>query len=176
MDSKLYTVKVQSNREKSLSERLKSEMNRYQVKGDIFVPVERVFFAKNGKKSFKEKIIYPGYIFVETEALSSLEYVLKSVPGNSGILRSKSGDPSLMKDQEIKWIKIKSDKDVEDEVVDLYHYVVGEEVQIIGGPFDKFVGKIEEIDNSRNKVKLNVLIFGRSTPVDLQLEQIQKVV
>ena len=173
METKIYTVKVQSQREKSISERLKTEMERGQVEGNIFVPTERVYFARNGKKAYREKTMYPGYVFVETTNLSLLQDVLKLVPGNTGILKTRSGDVSFMKKEEINKIKFDSTK-IEEEV-DLYNFIIGETVQIIGGPFDKFRGTIEEINKEKGKVKLTVLIFGRATMVDLQLDQIEKI-
>ena len=174
METKFYTVKVMTQREKSISERLKNEMGRSQLTADIFVPTERVYFAKNGKKAYKEKVLWPGYIFVETANVSLLQVVLKSIPGNGGVLKDKAGQPSLISKVEIDKIKANVGK-VEEEFVDLLHYVSGEEVKIIGGPFDGFKGVIEEL-KEKNKVKLNVLIFGRSTPVDLSLDQIEKII
>jgi transcription termination/antitermination protein NusG len=173
METKCYTVKVMSNREKSLSERIKLEMRRNQIEGEIFIPMERVYFAKNGKKAHREKIMYPGYLFIETANLATLQDILKSVPGATGVLKSKTGEPTILKANELEQIKRESNKVVE--TVDLLNYVVGETVEIIGGPFDKFRGTIDEINKEKNKVKLNVLIFGRPTPVDLSMEQIQKV-
>jgi transcriptional antiterminator NusG len=174
METKFYTVKVMTQREKSISERLKNEMGRSQLSADIFVPTERVYFAKNGKKAYKEKVLWPGYIFVETTNLPLLQVVLKSIPGNGGILKDKAGNPSLISKNEIDKIKSNVDKE-EEELVDLLHYVAGEEVKIVGGPFDGFKGIIEEL-RDKNKVKLNVLIFGRSTPVDLSLNDIEKII
>ena len=163
-----------SNIERSLSERIKTEMVRNQVQGDIFLPTERIYFAKNGKRVHREKIMYPGYIFIETDNLSVLQDILKSVPGASGILKSKSGEPTFLKESELQ--QVKKDSNRIDEPIDLFNYVIGESVDIIGGPFDKFKGIIDEINREKNKVKLNVLIFGRPTPVDLSMEQIQKIV
>lgn len=172
MDNKLYTVKVQSNREKSLSERLKSELLRNEIEADIFIPLEKSYYLRNGKKTIKEKIIYPGYVFVETQRLGSLEELLKSIPGNTGIMKDRNGDPVVMKDRDLKKIKV---DDVPEPVFDLYNYSVGESIKVIGGPFDKFSGVIKEIDKDRKKAKVDVSIFGRPTPVDLQFDQLEKV-
>lgn len=174
MENKWYTVKVQSNREKFISDRIKSEMDRNGNESTVLVPTEKIYFAKNGKKVHTEKVLYPGYIFVETESLGALQEALKFVPGNSGILKSKTtGQPSFMRRSEIdKMIVDISKTDVD---IDIFNFVVGETVIIIGGPFDKFKGTIEEINKDKGKVKLNVMIFGRVTPIDMQLNQIEKI-
>lgn len=174
MNSKWYTVKVQSNREKSISERIKYEMDKAGTNTNIVVPTERVYFAKNGKKAHKEKIMYPGYIFVESESLPVLQEVLKVVPGNSGIIKDKSGNPSLLKSSEVDKLIKSSDKSKDE--IDLDNFIHGENVSIIGGPFDKFKGTIEDINNEKGKVKVSVLIFGRPTIVDLTTEQITKII
>ena len=176
METKWYTVKVQSNREKSISERIKSEMTRIENEATVIVPMEKVYFAKNGKKAYREKIMYPGYIFVETNSLGSLQEALKFVPGTSGVLKSKTtGEPTILRKSEIDKILEDFNKAIVEDI-DLYNFVVGEEVQVVGGPFDKFKGTIDEINKEKAKVKVCVMIFGRPTPVDLSLDQIEKII
>lgn len=172
--AKWYTVKVMSNRERIVSERLKSEMDRNEVESKVIVPMEKVYFAKNGKKAHRDKIMYPGYIFVETASLAVLQEALKLVSNNSGILKSKTGDPSFLRQEEID--KMINDANKPEIDIDLLNFVVGENVKITGGPFDNFKGEIEEVNKEKGKVKVNVLIFGRSTPVDLQIDQIEKII
>lgn len=173
METKWYTVKVQSNREKSISEKIKFEMERSGSTSNTLVPTERQYFAKNGKKAHREKIIYPGYIFVETESMSSLQEAIKMVPGSTGILKSKSGEPSLLKKEELE--KLLTLSNIKEDEFDPYNFVVGEIVTIIGGPFNDFKGTIDEINKEKKKVRVSVMIFGRATPVDLQLDQITKI-
>lgn len=173
METKWYTVKVQSNREKSISEKIKFEMERSGSIANTLVPTERQYFAKNGKKAHREKIIYPGYIFVETESMASLQEAIKIVPGSTGILKSKSGEPSLLKKEELEKLLILAD--MKEDEYDPFNFVIGEEVTIIGGPFNGFKGAIDELNKEKRKVKVNVIIFGRSTPVDLTIDQIAKV-
>jgi len=176
METKWYTVKVQSNREKIISERVKSEMARNGLEVNVIVPVEKIYFAKNGKKAHKERIMYPGYFFVESSNLGPLQEALKLVSGNTGILKSKTtGEPSTLKKSEIDKMLLDSNKS-NDIDIDLYNFVVGEEVVIVGGPFDKFRGHIDELSKEKGKVKVSVPIFGRITPVDLQLDQIEKII
>lgn len=176
MESKWYTVKVQSNRERVVSDRIKLEMNRKEKEVNVLVPVEKVYFAKNGKKANREKIIYPGYVFVETKNLEVLQDALKFIPGNSGILKSKvTGQPSFLKKEEIDKMLDQVTRSNNDDV-DIFNFVIGEEVKIIGGPFDSFKGTITEVSKEKNKAKLEVLIFGRPTPVDIQFDQLEKII
>ena len=118
--------------------------------------------------------MYPGYIFVETASLAVLQEALKLVSNNSGILKSKTGEPSFLRQEEID--KMINDANKPEIDIDLLNFVVGENVKITGGPFDNFKGEIEEVNKEKGKVKVNVLIFGRSTPVDLQIDQIEKII
>jgi transcriptional antiterminator NusG len=173
METKWYTVKVQSSREKSISERIKSEMDRKGSESNVIVPTEKVYFAKNGKKVHKENVLYPGYVFVETASLGALQEALKFVQGSS-ILKSKTtGQPSFMKQSDID--KMMVDVSKPDVDIDIYHFVVSETVKVVGGPFDGFKGQVFEINKDKNKVTINVMIFGRATPVDLHLSQIEKI-
>ncbi len=172
--NKWYTVKVLANREKSVAERLKYELSKTESLINVVVPTEKVFFSKNGKKAHRERIMYPGYIFVESDSLGLLQEVLKMIPGNTGVLKGKDGSPSFLRQSEID--KMMLDISKPELEIDLNNYVIGEDVMINSGPFDGFKGKIEELHKEKNKVKLNVLIFGRSTPVDLNMEQIEKII
>lgn len=173
METKWYTIKVQSNREKSISDKIKFEIERGGNTANTLVPTERQYFAKNGKKAHREKIIYPGYIFVETESLASLQEAIKLVPGSTGVLKSKSGEPSLLKKDEIEKLLILAN--MKEDEYDPFNFVVGEEVTIVGGPFNTFKGTIDELNKEKRKVKVSVMIFGRATPVDLTIDQITKL-
>jgi len=175
METKWYTVKVQSNREKIISERVKAEMTRNGLMVNVIVPIEKQYFVKNGKKAHREKIMYPGYIFVESSNLGPLQEALKLVSGSSGILKSKTtGEPSTLSKKEIDKMLFDSNKP-EALDVDLYNFIVGEDVMIVGGPFDKFRGTIDDLNKEKGKVRVSVPIFGRITPVDLHLDQIEKI-
>lgn len=173
METKWYTVKVQPNRERSVSERLKIEMNKNNISMNILIPMERLFFAKNGKKAFKEKVMYPGYIFIESNNMPVLQDLLRSAPGNSGIVRNKDGNPAFLREDEIKkMMEVNTE-----EVMELSEtYVIGEEISIIGGPFNGFKGIIEEYSKDKPKMRVSVPIFGRPTKVDLTVEQVNKII
>jgi transcriptional antiterminator NusG len=132
--------------------------------------MEKSFYVKGGKKVKREKILYPGYIFVETKAIGELKYFLKGCNGATGFLTNKSGEIKPLSELEVN--KMIGQQEQAEEVEMENPFIVGEEVKIIDGPFSSMIGTIESI--SGQKVKVVVSIFGRKTPVELDMMQIDK--
>jgi len=172
--NKWYIVRSMSNREKSVSEKILNESQRGELinkVSQVMVPTESSYYMKNGKKIKKEKIMFPGYIFVESNAPSELKEFLKSVNGASGFLTSRSGDIQALSESEIKrMIGIQEESNNKDAEIP---FIISEEVQIIDGPFSTFKAIVEEIDG--DKIKLMVSIFGRRTLIELNIKQISKI-
>jgi len=168
-----YVVRTQSNRERSVSERILKESEKGELTGkvsQVLVPMEKSFYVKGGKKVKREKILYPGYIFVETTAIGELKYFLKGCNGATGFLTNKSGEIKPLSQTEVS--KMIGQQEQAEEVEMENPFVVGEDVKIIDGPFSSMIGTIESI--SGQKVKVGVSIFGRKTPVELDMMQIDK--
>lgn len=172
-NSKWYIVRSQSNREKSVSEKILNESQKGDLTGkvsQVIVPSENSYYMKNGKKVKREKIMFPGYIFVESSAPAELKEYLKGVNGASGFLTSRSGEIQALSEVEVKrMLGIQEEAKTKDIV---NPFIVSEEVQIIDGPFATFKAIIEELNGE--KVKLSVSIFGRKTPIELNIYQIVK--
>ena len=167
-----YTIKVQNNREKSVSERLKSEMMReFNEEVNFLIPTQGVISVKDGKRVQKEQILYPGYIFVETSTIDKIAHLVKTTNGATNVLRDNKGTPIILKQSEVE--RMFGEKEANKVSLETA-FVVGEKVEIVNGPFAKFKGTVESIDIDKNKVKVEVLIFGRATFVDLTLEDITK--
>lgn len=167
-----YTVKVQNNREKSVSERLKLDMMReFNEEVQFFIPTQGVLSVKNGKKVVKEQLLYPGYIFVETSSIDRINHLVKTTNGATNVLKDNKGTPIILKQSEID--RMLGEKEANKESLES-SFVLGEKVKIINGPFANFNGKIEEMNVEKNRLKVEVLIFGRSTPVELTLVDITK--
>jgi len=171
---KWYIVRSQANRERSVAERIEksAEMGDLQGKvGKVLVPMENTFYMKNSKKVKREKVMFPGYIFVETNAIGELKYFLKGVNGASGFLTNRAGEVQALSENEVnKMLGIQEEmqtKEVETP------FIIGETVKVIDGPFTSCVGTIDNIDGQ--KVKLSVAIFGRVTPLELNIMQIDKI-
>ena len=172
LEKKWYTVKVQNNREKSVSEKLKTEMIRdFKEELHVLIPMKTISTLKSGKIKQKEQIMYPGYIFVETSSVDKVLHFVKVINGMSGVLKDPQGNPIVMRKSEIERMT-----GVIEEVnrTSQNLYMIGEEVSVKNGPFSGFKGKIQTLDIDKDKLKLEVFIFGRSTIIDLTLNDISK--
>ena len=169
-----YIVRAQSNREKSVSERIIKDGEKGELIGKIgrvVVPTEKSFHLKNGKKVQREKVMFPGYIFVETNAVGELKYYLKAVNGATGFLTNRTGViQSLTQGEVDRMLGIQKQKEEVAEQFD--HFISGESVKVLEGPFTGFTGTVESIKDQ--KVKVEVMIFGRKNLVELSALQIEK--
>lgn len=171
-----YAIRVQNNKERKVLDSIKSELDwsgLTNLVGDILIPSEKVVEIKKSKKKETEKMLYPGYIFIQTSSTGELNNLMRGINGCAGFVRTRSGEVLPMKNREIEDIlssmeinKLKSFEDI---------FAKGEEIEITDGPFKGFKGKIDEIDEEKNKIKVFVMIFGRPTPVELTNSQIKKI-
>ncbi len=174
---KWYAIRTQNQREKSVFEKLNLELLRSgltNIIGRHIIPTEKTFTVKNGKKISKDRIVYPGYLFIETSHVGEVSNLLKTINGASGFVRSRSGDISPLQDYEVK--KMLGDQDVNDNITIDSIFSAGESVKVIDGPFSSFKGKIFNVDESKSKLKVEVLIFSRPTMVDLDFIQVERVI
>jgi transcriptional antiterminator NusG len=171
--SKWYIVRCQANRERSVSEKIIKSADKGDLSGKIsqvIVPMEKTFYVKAGKKVKREKVLYPGYIFVESSAVGELKYFLKECNGATGFLTNRSGDIQALSQTEVNRM-IGYVEEVEKEIEN--PFIIGEEVKILDGPFQTMTGVIEELDGKR--IKVSVKIFGRGTPIFLETHQVDKI-
>lgn len=172
---KWYVVRSQSNREKSVSERLRKEAEKGELMGKIgqvLVPMEKSFFMKDSKKVVREKAMYPGYIFVETSAVGELKQLIKVINGATGFLTNRTGDIQALTQAEVSKMMGEQEASENKEVSNTF--CINEEVKVVDGPFNGFKGIVESVDEDKQKVKVGVLIFGRKTIVELGLLQVLK--
>jgi transcriptional antiterminator NusG len=167
-----YTVKVQHNYEQKVSDRIELEMKRSNREIKVHIPKERTFLAKNGKKVPREKALYPGYIFVETESIGELVRIVRETSGASNILKGKDGAFATLRVDEAN--KMLNQKQEFEQPFNNELYIIGEDVEIIDGPFTDIVGKIDTINLETKRVVVLVSIFKKITPVDLAIDQITK--
>lgn len=172
LEKKWYTVKVQSNREKSVSEKLRQDMIReFKEEVNVLIPTQKLSVIKNGKVKHKEQLLYPGYIFVETESIDKVLHFVKIINGITNVLKDPQGNPIVMRQSEIDRMTGEVERRKE---TDKGLYAIGQEISITNGPFSSFRGKIQTLDYEKDKVKIEVSIFGRATIVDLTLADISK--
>ena len=171
-----YAIRTQNNKERSVLEKLTTELKIGNLEDRMrksIIPTDKLVQMKNGKKSFREKVVYPGYIFIETSAIGEINNLLKGINGAAGFVRTRSGEILPMKDNEIKKILSEQEESNNQDIGNIH--VVGETVELIDGPFATFKGKILSIDSDKGRVKVEVSIFGRPSNVDLTMGQIKKV-
>ena len=171
---KWYVVRAQGNRERSIAERLTNEGAVGDLTGKlgrVIVPIENSFYLKNGKKVKREKVKFPGYIFIETNAVGELKYFLKGMNGAQGFLTNRAGDILPLTQIEVDRM-IGEQKRAKEEVEVEAQYIVGEDVKILDGPFSTFNGKVQSIKG--DKVKVEVSVFGRISLIELNVIQIDK--
>ena len=139
----------------------------------IVVPTEEVIEVKNGKTKIYERSIYPGYVFLEADLDTALWHKIQSLPKVGGFI-GESKKPTPLSKSDIDLIIQKAQqKSAPKPKISFSH---GETVRIVEGPFANFTGVVEEYDLSQGKLKLNVTIFGRSTPVEIPHTQVEKII
>ena len=171
-----YVVHAYSNFEKkvktSLEERIKLNGLDDQF-GKILVPTEEVVEMKEGKKRSSERKFFPGYVLVEMDLNEETWHLVKSVPKVLGFIGGSSDKPAPITEKEAEFILNRVEEGV-DKPRPKVLFEPGEVVRINDGPFNDFNGVVEEVDYEKNRLRVEVSIFGRSTPVDLEFGQVEK--
>jgi transcriptional antiterminator NusG len=155
-----YENKVASNLEKTVENRQLHDLIQ-----QILVPTETVTEIKDDKKRDVERKIFPGYVLVKMILTDESWYVVRNIRGCTGFV-GPSSKPIPLTDEEVARLGVEK-KEIE------VSYDVGDSVQIIDGPLEGFVGVVEEVDKEKNRVRVTVSMFGRETPVELELNQAQ---
>jgi len=171
-----YVLRVASGRESTVKESL---LRKIQLAGlqdqvpTVLVPTERVSEIKGGKKRFRERKLYPGYIIVEMELSDDVWFLIKETNGIGDFVGSFQKPSPLTPTEVEKILNTLKGKDESPEVkIDLEP---GEGVKIKEGPFENFDGTVDEIFPAKGQVRVVVTIFGRATPVDLEYWQIERI-
>lgn len=157
-----YENKVKANLEKIVENR---GMQDYIV--DIVVPMEEQIEIKDGKKKATLKKVFPGYVLVKMIMSDESWYIVRNTRGVTGFVGPGS-KPVSLSDDEVKAMGV-------EEFATELDYEVNDNVRVISGPLENFIGLVEEINLEKKKVRVSVSMFGRETPVELELVQIQKI-
>ena len=176
MASKWYIVNTVSGREHKVSEAIKLQVAKKGLEEkflDVVVPVESVKQVRRGKKVVVDKKMFPGYVVVNMELTDATWNLVKNVSGVSGFLGS-GNKPLPITDSEVKRLLQQVEEGGVAKEIEIV-YGVGETVKIIDGPFDSFTGNVDDVDQEKQKMKVSVSIFGRSTPVELAFNQVEKI-
>lgn len=175
-----YILKVQSNRERTSSEALKRKVAIEGIQnlfGEIIVPTEKVTEFKNGKKKTVQRKIWPGYIAVQMHVNDDTWFAIRETAG-IGDFTGASGKPIPMSPADVEKIlpKDEAEEGSEEDVPKLnIKFAEADKVKVTDGNFENFEGEVDSIDHQSGKVTVMISIFGRSTPVELEYWQVEKL-
>ncbi len=170
-----YSLRVMSGKESKVKDTIFRELDfEKDLKAnveEILIPTENIVDIKNGKKTVKEKSLLPGYILVKMIMNNETKFFIESVDGVMSFVGPK-GNPQTITEVEMSRYLVSVDGDeLSNEDIDEIPFKVGDSVKVIDGPFKEFSGLVQEV-NDRNRIKVNVNIFGRPTPIELSANQI----
>jgi len=180
LERKWYVIKTISGQESKIKSYIENEIrdNGFQEYiGKVLVPIEKVIQMRKGKKVYREKVHYPGYVMVEANLEGEAFHAIKNVPGVINFLSEGKGNSAIpipMRKDEVNKMLGTIDQLSENYDINI-PFVVGETIKVIDGPFSGFNGTIEKINEEKRKLELSVLIFGRRTPLELNFTQIEKI-
>lgn len=161
-----YENKVKANLEKRIE-----SMNMEEKIFRILVPMEDEVEVKDGKKKISKRKVFPGYVLVEMFMTDDSWYVVRNTPGVTGFVGSGS-KPIPLTEAESKQIIRQMGVEEPRARID---FSTGENVRVTAGPFENFIGLIEEINIEKGKVRVIISMFGRETPIDLEFTQVEKI-
>jgi transcription termination/antitermination protein NusG len=141
--------------------------------GEVLVPTEQVVEVRDGKKKTTTRKSYPGYMFVQMDLDNESFHIVRTTPKIKGFIGG-SRNPPPMPDEEVRRITHQVEEEGETQVV-VADFERGEEVRVIDGPFASMMGKVEEVNSTRAKLRVMVSIFGRPTSVELDFTQVDRL-
>jgi transcriptional antiterminator NusG len=176
MAHRWYSIQTYAGSERSVKaaiENLIAENKLQDVITEVIVPTEDVIEVKNGKKKISERSLYSGYVFANIDLTIDLQHKIQSIPRVAGFI-GEANKPTPLSDSDIQVIldRVTNRSAPKPKVF----FDNGEMVRIVDGPFANFTGTVDEYDLEHGTLKLNVSIFGRSTPVDISYTQVEKII
>jgi transcriptional antiterminator NusG len=176
MSKRWYVVHAYSGFESAVKRSLIERIERAGMQdlfGEILVPTEEVVEMRGGSQRRSERKFFPGYVLVQMEMTDEAWHLVKDVPKVMGFIGGTGDRPAPITDKEAEAILQRMQEGVEKPRPKIL-FEPGEVVRVIDGPFNDFNGVVEEVDYDKSRLKVSVLIFGRSTPVDLEFGQVEK--
>jgi transcription termination/antitermination protein NusG len=171
-----YIIHAYSGFEQKVAESLKTRAQAFGFAdrlGQVLIPTEEVVELRNGKKVTSKRLLYPGYVLVEMEMDDELWHAVKSTPRVTGFVGGGTKPVPLTAD-EVNAVLYRQASSAERPRPKM-SFEKNETVKIIDGPFTNFSGKVDEVNLERNTLRVMVTIFGRSTPVELDFLQVEKI-
>ncbi len=176
MAKRWYVVHAYSGFEKSVMRSLKERIERSGLQdrfGEVLVPTEEVVEMRDGQKRKSDRKLFPGYVLVQMEMDEHTWHLVKSAPKVMGFIGGTQEKPTPISDQEAAVI-LQRIQEGSQKPRPKVLFEIGEVVRVVDGPFNDFNGVVEEVNYEKNRLRVAVLIFGRSTPVELEFGQVEK--
>ena len=184
-ETKWYVLRVVSGKERKTKEYLDKDIIRNgwdKIIKQVFLPVEKVYKVLNGKKVMRERNFYPGYIMIEVADGKLSDEIIQHLSNISNVMhfltdgKGSKGNIISLRKAEVNKMLGKVDEMADAGGIKMSEpFIVGETIKIIDGPFNDFNGVIEEVNDEKKKLKVQVKIFGRATPVELNYMQVEKL-
>lgn len=179
-ETKWYVLRVISGKERKIKEYLDKDIMRNHwehIIKQIFLPVEKVYKVQNGKKVVRERNFYPGYVMIECAGGKLHDDIIAAIKNTTNVIHFLGKEnPIALRKSEVNKMLGKMDEMSEAGGMTMSEpFIIGETIKIIDGPFNDFNGVIEEVNDEKKKLKVTVKIFGRSTPVELNYMQVEKI-
>ncbi len=171
-----YVVQAYSGFEANVKRSLDERIKRFAMEdrfGQVLVPTEEVVEMRSGQQRKSERKFFPGYVLVQMEMTDDTWHLVKDVPKVLGFIGGTSDRPAPISDQEADAILQRVQDGVEKPRPKVL-FEPGEVVRVTDGPFADFNGVVEEVNYEKSRLRVAVLIFGRSTPVELEFGQVEK--
>jgi transcriptional antiterminator NusG len=176
MTMRWYVVHAYSQYENSVKRSLEEHVRRAGLQdkfGQILVPTEEVVEIRDGQRRTTERKFFPGYVLVQMDMTDETWHLVKNVPKVLGFIGGTNEKPAPLSDKEAVNIMNRVEESVEKPKPKTL-YEPGEAVRVTDGPFADFNGVVEEVNYDKNRLRVAVTIFGRSTPVELEFGQVEK--
>lgn len=170
-----YIIHTLSGSEKRVKQMILDQVSKQGMNEffkEIVVPVVEISEVKRGKVTTTEKKFMPGYILIKMVMNDQTWHLVKNIDKITGFLGGKL-TPQALTDQEVQGIFSQLELEAKG-VVSVKLYEIGEQVTVIDGPFDSFIGSVEEVDSEKQRVRVSISIFGKATPIDLNFTQVKK--
>ena len=170
-EPKWYVIHTYSGYENKVADSIEKIVENRGLQDFIYevkIPTETVTEVKDGKERQYERKVFPGYVLVKMIVTDESWFIVRNIRGVTGFVGASSTAPVPLSDKEVEALGVENN-----EVI--VNFKVGDSVNIIDGPLEGFVGVVDEIEPDKNYVKVILSMFGRETPVELELTQIELV-